>query len=776
MKFGLNINAKKYLHACLVLLYLESITVSAAQAESMSFTTEEFFMEVIVNQQPQGVVFILRRNDNIFLEAKELRSWRLRLRNITSLNHYGEEYYPLDALSGLTYTLNESTQTLKVEVPPNLYDATLLDGVSNDFNDIAPVSSGGFINYNVYSDYMQKQIVTSGLMELGGFGGWGAGQASFLAPQLNRQVSAIRMDSTLVRDQPTQMTSLRFGDVISGKTSWGNTVRLGGVQWATNFSNQPNFISTPLPMMSGEAVLPSTVDLYVDDEFRMRREVPSGPFSIQNLPVKIGQGTARMVVRDILGREKVITQPFFTNSSLLKPGLKEFSYELGFQRRNYGTDNNNYGYPLAVATHRWGITEQFTGEFHGKLLRNYQTLGLSGVMLSPIAGVLSGSLAMSHSEKGVGGLLRLGIQSHIGYLSFAANTQLTSQRFTKSWMFSEALAPRQMSKMFVNLGNANYGTFEVVYDYKTYRDRNVNKKLFARYNKKVGRLGNLSVSIDQELKMAFNLNFSMPLGNRNTVNLSSSAGPGREQVNLRLNSIKPKGSGVGYSLVSGVGESNHLEATVNMQNEVRNYTLAAVQSQDQLAFRGSASGGVAFLGGKTFFSRRINDSFAVVQVPGYTGVGIYSDNQLVGRTDVNGNLLVPNLRPYQKNSVRLEHADLPFDAQIDAVQLDVVPYFRSGLFVKFPVKSSRGALLSVVLENGDPLPAGAQVQIIEDNTLENELFTTGMRGEVYLTGLEAENRLRATWREQSCEFALPFPETTDPLPHLGTYICVGVEP
>jgi outer membrane usher protein len=82
----------------------------------------------------------------------------------------------------------------------------------------------------------------------------------------------------------------------------------------------------------------------------------------------------------------------------------------------------------------------------------------------------------------------------------------------------------------------------------------------------------------------------------------------------------------------------------------------------------------------------------------------------------------------------------------------------------------------VVLENGEPLPAGAQVQIIGDNILENELFPTGMRGEVYLTGLAMNNRLRVTWREQSCEFALPFPETTDPQPHLGTYTCTGVEP
>jgi outer membrane usher protein len=215
---------------------------------------------------------------------------------------------------------------------------------------------------------------------------------------------------------------------------------------------------------------------------------------------------------------------------------------------------------------------------------------------------------------------------------------------------------------------------------------------------------------------------------------------------------------------------------VKLQNEVGTYTLLADQSLSQTAFRGSASGGVAFLGGSAFLSRRITDSFAVVQVPDYSGVGIYADNQLVARTDANGYALLPRLRPYQENTVRIEQADLPLDAQIDAVQLDAVPYFRSGLLLKFPVKRSRGALLTVVLDNGEPLPAGAQAQIIGDNVEENEVFPTGMRGEVYLTGLAVSNRLRVTWREQSCEFVLPFPESTDPLPHLGTYICTGVEP
>ena len=60
--------------------------------------------------------------------------------------------------------------------------------------------------------------------------------------------------------------------------------------------------------------------------------------------------------------------------------------------------------------------------------------------------------------------------------------------------------------------------------------------------------------MNQDLKMAFNLNFSVPLGNRQYASLSTSVSPGREQDNLQLSSIKPEGSGVGYRLVAGVGE------------------------------------------------------------------------------------------------------------------------------------------------------------------------------------------------------------------------------
>jgi len=756
------------------------LTPSVSLAVDTAIAADEILLDVFINQQRKDTVMLLRSKGRLFAGGEDLRRWRVRLPETNPLTHYGEDFYALDALEALTYRLDESTQTLAMQVPPGLFDATRLMGEETRFSAPALASLGGFLNYDVTANHAQGQTNTNGLLELGGFGSWGTAQTSILALDLNGQASAIRLDTTWTRDQPMQLNSFRFGDATSGTSSWGGAVHFGGAQWATNFSTQPSLISFPLPGISGEAALPSTVDLYVDSALRMRRQVPSGPFSIQDLPVPSGQGDARIVVRDMLGREQIITQPFNTNSQLLKQGLHNYSYEVGFVRRNFGIDSNNYGRLVAVGTHRLGLTEQFTGEVHGEFLGNQQTLGLGGVLTLPSAGVLSGSFAASHSDKGMGGLLGLGFRRQSRSFSFGVNTQIASQRFVKLGMQPEALAPRHISQAFVNLSTTDYGAFSARYTQQAFYDQEDKTIVSGSYARKIGSLGNLSMSMMRFLsgnaETVVSLNFSMLLGNRTNANISTTAKPGREQAQLQLGRSVPAGNGVGYRLVARAGDSDARQAELNMQNQVGNYSLGASQTNGQAAFHGSANGGIAFLGGSAFLSRRITDSFAVVKVPGYSGVGIYADNQLVARTDTNGSALLPRLRPYQKNTVRIEQADLPMDAQIDAVQLDAVPYFRSGLLLKFPVKRSRGALLTVVLENGEALPAGALAQIIRDNVEQNEVFPTGLRGELYLTGLAASNRLRVTLLEQSCEFMLPFPESTEPLPYLGTYTCTRVAP
>ena len=143
------INACKSLNVGLLLLGLLALVPSAALAEDTAPTVDEVFLVVVINQQEQGVTFLLRSDDRLFAGGQDLRRWRLHLPNTTPLNRDGEDFYALDTLAGLTYEFNESSQALTVQAPPNLFDATRLKGTVTDLSAPTPASPGGFLNYDV---------------------------------------------------------------------------------------------------------------------------------------------------------------------------------------------------------------------------------------------------------------------------------------------------------------------------------------------------------------------------------------------------------------------------------------------------------------------------------------------------------------------------------------------------------------------------------------------------------------------------------------------------
>ncbi|HEV7616906.1 MAG TPA: fimbria/pilus outer membrane usher protein, partial [Burkholderiaceae bacterium] len=443
---------------------------------------------------------------------------------------------------------------------------------------------------------------------------------------------------------------------------------------------------------------------------------------------------------------------------------------------NYGVASNEYGRFVAVGTHRLGFTDHLTGEAHGEFLRDQQSVGLSAALLWPAAGVLSSSIAGSRSKGGDGSLLALGFERQSRWLSFGGSAQLATERFTQLGLQPGQPAPRQLGQAFISMATGGYGSFGLNYAHQNYRDRDEVKLVSASYSTTLGKLGFLSLSVLRSLgadaKTAVGLIFTRSLGENTSASASATRQADSRQAQLQIQRNLPAGSGVGYRLLAGTGDAERREAGVSLQNDVGTYGLETARFQGQTSYRGNASGGIAMLRGDTFLSRRIDDSFAVVKVPDYPNVRVYADNQIVARTGADGSALLPRLRPYQKNSVRIEQADLPLDAQIDSMQLDAVPYFRSGALLQFPVRRSRGALMTIILEHGEPLPAGALVRIAG----QAEEFPTGLRGEVYLTGLEANNRLRINWRGQSCDIVVSFPATTEPLPHLGTHACIGVKP
>lgn len=746
-----------------------------SQAEP--YVYEEILLEARLDAHgPSYTLLLLRRSDGRLLaRGQDLRKWRLRLPLAPTLRHLEHDYYLLDELPGLRYQVDESTLTLEMQASPGLFDQTDL-GREHSFRQAVPAPPGGFLNYDLHASRTDGNDHSSGLFELGLFRGAGVGTSTFQYKDSTQGSGMIRLETTWTRDMPDRRASLRFGDAIGTAGSWGRAPRFGGVQWATNFATQPNFVVFPLPTIAGEAALPSTLDLYVNGVLRFRDEVPSGPFSLSELPIVTGQGEVQLVIRDLLGREQLITQGFYASPSILKQGLQDFSYELGKVREDFGIASNHYGRWIAAGTHRWGLSEQFTVELRGEMLAGQRALGASGALLWRGLGILSIATALSDSDLGSGALVGLGFQRSTRRMSFGFNTQVTNGHFSQAGLPVGEAAPRRQLQAYMSWPLREFGALGLNYAYGSGRGDETVETLGASYNVSVGRLGYLGISairfLGEEPQTILGLTYSRSLGRRRTGSARISRDRNAKQLLLRAQQSLPVGDGYGYRVLVGALDTDRLELGVSARTAYGTYHFDGARNDGHNSFQANAAGGLVMLGGELHASRYLYDSFAVVKVGEYEGVRVYADNHLVASTGAGGTALLPRLRAYQENPIRIEVADLPLGAQVNQVKLEAVPYFRSGLVLEFPVKDIRGVTLTAIMEDGMPVPPGSTVTRLDDGST----TVVGLQGTIYLTGPGASSMLRVSWPERSCEFTVAYEPSPDPLPDLGTYRCMEVSP
>ena len=97
-----------------------------------------------------------------------------------------------------------------------------------------------------------------------------------------------------------------------------------------------------------------------------RERVQPGAFELQNLVNVPGLQMTEVVVRDVMGNEQRIADPFYYSESLLRPGLAEYSFDAGFERREYGLSSANYGRPGFSAFYRRGLAGSITLGAHAE--------------------------------------------------------------------------------------------------------------------------------------------------------------------------------------------------------------------------------------------------------------------------------------------------------------------------------------------------------------------------------------------------------------------------
>lgn len=775
--------------ACILLaflspcVYAQSDVASAAKSERWI----DEFLVVDVNQQglTRPVPLLRDAQGERYVSVKDLQRWRLRVPEEAPRKVDGEDYVPLSSIKGLIYRIDDARQILHLEVPATAFELTRMDATRRSTDPAAPVAPpgrGGFLNYDLFAENARSVTQTSAFLDLGVFNTYGTGTLSGLARHIqgndayasgSQSENFLRLDTSWAVDNPEKMTSFRLGDTTTvGASQWGRSVRFGGIQYGTNFATNPYLITFPLQGVAGEAVLPSTMDIYLNNVLTSSRQVPPGPFSLTDLPAQTGLNNINVVVRDIMGRERIYSLPIYNSPALLAPGLDDFSYNAGFVRENYGISSNDYGRWMASARHRRGLTDTFTGEVSLEVVEKQTTAGVGAALQIGEFGVLGAQLAASEREGQAGGLASLVFERRTLGLSFGGIMQVASREFTQLGMALDELAPEWRAGANVSYSDTGFGSFGLTWAKSQARVGNSSEVVTGTYSVSVGRMAYFNLSVMQSLvderELGVYAGFTVPFGQRSTASLTSSYANGKNELTAQAQQSLPVGEGWGYRVTGS--DRGRADAMASVQTGFGLYSAEVARRDDVTGVRANATGALALLEGDVYPTRRIEGSFGLVQVPGYENVRVYSENHLVGRTNADGNFLLTRLRPYERNLVGIEQRDLPLDARVDALKMNAIPYYRSATVVPFPVKPSNGAELTILLADGQPMPVGAEVRLNGSP----EAVPVAMRGVVYLTGLRAENVLDVYWNKQSCTLNVSFKAGDDPVPYLGAFVCAGV--
>ncbi|MDW8340997.1 MAG: fimbria/pilus outer membrane usher protein [Geminicoccaceae bacterium] len=705
------------------------------------------------------------------LPVSQLRLWRIRVDPAKALTLQGEPFVPLDAIEGARFSIDREALVVRLDLPPEAFEGYAVEAAPEPAP--PPTSaSGAFLDYDlaaIAGEGVRERL--DGLAEAGLFGPWGVFTTSALFLDLASDPEIVRLETRFSRDFPEKRASLRIGDSVTGAGSFAAPARFGGIQWATNFATDPSFVTFPLPAIGGLAEQPATVEVFIENFKRAIGEVPPGPFTFTGLPVVTGAGEVQLKVTDLLGRERILTQPYYVSARNLKAGLHEYSYEAGFERRRYGETGFRYGDALLSATHRYGFTDAVTGEVHALLQTDRQGLVLGGTFQLGLWGTLTAGIGASHDgDRGFGAMGQIAYEYLARGWSFGAKTRLTSEGWSELGGRPDVRRVDQLN-FGLDLGVAGrLGLFLANEERDRRDDRTVAAASWSLALGPGAFLLSAGQSLRPEREFALTLAYVVPLGERTTLSTEARAADGRANGRLQLRHARGA-SDLGFDLRLGaeIGDQpRSYDARVSYQGALGAVELEAERFAGEHRLRLGVEGSLALVDGTLRASRRLGQAFGLVDVPGFPDVRVYLDNREVGRTDAEGKLLLPGLRPYEINRVRLELDDLPLGANLERAETVAVPFERSGVRIAFPIDHRRRAKAMLRDGAGAPLPAGLEL-VAEDGTTTALL---GRDGFAMITGPLARP-VEVVGRLDGTEFRCPVPSAPaeEPLADLGEIRC-----
>ncbi|AZN36364.1 fimbria/pilus outer membrane usher protein [Iodobacter ciconiae] len=727
---------------------------------------EPLILNITLNGLSKGDLEARLEADIYWLDADALQDMGLSEVKGSSQLFAGRRFVRLDQISGVKASLDLDLLQASLEADPALLP--LQTSHFSQQNLIQPWQGGlsAYLNYSVSASRDMSGQTGLGLAPVLNIASQGWNLRSRHDYQSQGQ-GWLRLDSTLSYDRPDQMMRITLGDISTTAGALGRGVSMAGIGVSRVFSMQPYFETKP--GLSGGAPItsPSKAEIYVNGVVVKNLDLQPGMYQFQDLSYFSGFQDISVVVRDQFGNRQVYNLPYYFDDSLLKAGLHEFNYNFGAERKE-GFDH--YRGLAFSGLHRYGVGDYLTLGLRAERTSVHQSAGaLANIRLGDY-GVLGAAVSWARNGNDQGQASLLNYRYEERAFNIRAMLQQQSPHYLPS-VFDLPVPARNGSVGF-GFGSQRFGNWGVDFMRQTGGTAQSSHALRLGFSANPVRDFSVSASLSLQNSAAQGfVNLTWLFDGMQTLGVGMQRDElNRQRINAYYAKNTPVGEGWGYRFNT---EHDHFGASLDAYVQGRfaqSQLIAHARQHDgRSSYKVAAEGAVAYVDGQWGVSRPINQSFALVQSEGLSKVGVTQNSQLIGHTDEDGYLWVPDLSNYGQQQIALIQDDIPIEYTLPQLRLDIMPGQNMGRKIVFSARKVRAFETRILDEQQQPY-MNTPLRLMRPG---DELFAmTDINGRIYLEDIvPGKYTFEIRTKGISCMAWIEVPDMAGEVLDLGDLIC-----
>jgi outer membrane usher protein len=729
-------------------------------------------LELVVNQVSVGESIVVLRDKDAFVPITALTQ--------AGLNGFGgrreqvgsEEFVSLASLApDLSFSVDELDLRLNITASPSLLGRTIRDLWNGaPPNLIYRRDTSGYANYSLnWHTGNHADLFTESAISYRG----GSIYNTFSATER----SAIRGLTNVTLDRRRGLQRWTLGDSLAYSGPLGGDAWIGGLSVTKEFSIDPYYVRYPTLSLSTPIAVPSVMEVQVNGHVVSQERVAPGRLDVRNLPLTLGRNDARIIVRDAFGQTRELSSSYYLTTTALAAGVHDYQYNVGFRRVGVGEKNWDYRAPVLLARHRIGVTNSLTAGGRVELDPGRLISGGPSLNVRVPFGEVEAASSVSRRNNEWGTAHRTAFNYSSRPISAGGSIMVASRRYA-------TLTPNVVNEDPATQANL-YASTSVLKALGLTLQHSMTRMHQGLRRERSGLLASIHVSRNVELTGSVTRTRDehgrgrevygglTVLFGRASATVSRTRDDRGTRTALDAQQALPVGAGYGYQMHVEEGSTDVMTGVARYQTQHGRYELRQETIGNQTATTLSAMGSVVGIGGGLYATRPVQQSFALVRVPGVEGVRAFSSHQEIGKTGRRGDVLVPDLQAYYGNLLNIADGDVPLHYAVGDAGMTLAPPYRGGAVALFDVQKVQRVLGRIKVSNGRE----------EKYQQYGELTVTTVSGRSYGSPVGSDGTFYfenlpngaydavMQYRDVRCTFRLTVPDSKDTTVDLGTLRC-----